>query len=167
MGNIISASLDNLVGYEDCDPSITGPSFFSNLKVNLIPPPLPRRITYIIVLFIWIIMTISVWVLQDKMGTRVSFALTFVPIVTFLIGSLVDSMSSFKSSVTGTKGYISNWFTPKGKSRGGKCGATTTTPKKPSKIWKGKWGFIYGLSPYFGYFLYLFIKYWLLRVRIA
>jgi len=155
MGQIIASSLDSLVGYEDCDPSITGESFLQVLQgqfKNLFPPP-PQSITYIFTGLVWLITTIILWILRKDIGREVVICLTILPICTFAFGVIMDYASGWKDKIHAQSG----WLKKKLKLKSG----TEDLGRK----WKGKWGFIYGLGPYLGYYLYVFLKYWVLRVK--
>ena len=157
MGQIIASSLDSLVGYEDCDPSITGDSFLQVLQgefKNLFPPP-SKGLTYIFVSLVWLITTIILWILRSEIGKEVVIYLTVLPIFTFLFGVVMDIASGWKDKMYASSGWLKKKLNLKS--------GTEDLGRK----WKGKWGFIYGLGPYIGYYLYVFLKYWILRVKTA
>ena len=159
MGNIVSSSLDSLVGYEDCDPSVHNSDFFGDLKLKLTLPPLSRHTTYTLLLFIWVTMTILVWMMRSKMGTRAATVLTFAPLFLFLVGWLRDSTGILMEKLGSN---ITSVFSKKNK-----CGVNTDKNDSPDKYWEGKWGFLFGIAPYSGYLLYLVLKYLVLRFRLS
>ena len=150
MGQIISSSLDSLVGYEDCDPSIdASDSFFGNLSIQY--PS--RKTTYYFVLFIYIIMVLLVTIEKDKLGFYQMCLLIVLPWITFIFGSIIDKVQGIKDKWT----TLNFW----------EWGKDSKGPSGKAESWKGKWGFIGGLSPFIIFALYIWLKFMILKVNMT
>ena len=155
MGQIISSSLDSLVGYEDCDPTINASdSFFDILSIKYTG----KKTTYYFVLFIYIIMVLLVTIYKDKLGFYQMALLIVLPWITFGLGTIIDSVQGIKDAWT-TKN-IWQWF-----DRG--VGTVSPDHNKAAESWKGKWGFIGGLSPFIIFGLYIWLKFMILKVNMT
>lgn len=151
MGQIISASLNSLVEYEDCNPNLTNTNgFFQNLDLsNLIQYP-SQTMTYIFVLILWLVMSIIIFIGRYNIGTEISISLILLPVLGFLFGVCMDTLGSWKAAFYGKAKWLKNAVWQK---------KTQDDIQDIAKNWKGKWGFLGALNVYTIYALYLCLKY--------